>query len=85
MAEDTIAQPDATPPAPKPPIPMLIVQRMGKKFRIVYKANRNLAKFNSGAPVDDGGFDDVMDARIHLAKVSGGQGPTADPEEERVE
>ena len=39
-------------------IPRLRVQRMGKKWRIVYDQNRNLAKFNNGNPVDAGGFAD---------------------------
>jgi len=52
-----------------PIVPKLRVQRMGKRFRIVYDGNRNLAKFNSGKPVDDGGFKDEIDARIKMSKV----------------
>jgi hypothetical protein len=69
-----------TPPIEIPP---LLVQRMGKKFRIVYKENRNLAKFNSGEPVDDGGFQTLEDAQIHMSKVTAGF-KTSDPEEENV-
>jgi hypothetical protein len=57
---------------------------MGKNFRIVYAETRNLARFNSGEAVDDGGFVVEMDARVHMAKVLGEQGPTADPEAEGV-
>ncbi len=64
-------------------IPPLLVQRMGKKFRIVYKETRNLAKFNGGKPVDDGGFTTQADAMIHLSKVISGY-KTTDPEEENV-
>lgn len=38
------------------PIPQLRVQRMGKRFRIVYADGRNLAVFNNGDPLDEGGF-----------------------------
>lgn len=78
MAEDT-----ATPKTPEP-APPLLVQRMGKKFRIVYKETRNLAKFNSGEPVDEGGFETQEEGMIHLSKVTDGL-TTADPEEENVE
>lgn len=54
------------------PVPPLLVQRMGRKFRIVYKETRNLAKFNSGAPVDGGGFDTQEDGMIHLSKITAG-------------
>ncbi len=81
---DKIAQADAQPEAEKPPVPPLRVQRMGRNFRIVYEETRNLARYNSGEAVDDGGFVDEMDARVHLAKVLGEQGPTADPEAETV-
>ncbi len=64
-------------------IPPLLVQRMGKKFRIVYKENRNLAKFNSGDPVDDGGFKTQEEAMIHMSKVTAGFKMT-DPEAENV-
>ena len=65
------------------PVPPLLVQRMGKKFRIVYKETRNLAKFNSGAPVDDGGFKTQEEGMIHLAKVTSGL-TFSDPEAENV-
>jgi hypothetical protein len=49
-------------------IPKLQVQRMGKKWRIVYADTRGLARFNSGQPLDlcegseaAGGFLDVRD------------------------
>jgi len=74
-------------PAPeedRPPIPALKVQRMGKLFRIAYAETRNLAKYNSGDPVDGGGFDDETDAQIFLSKVLGEQGPTRDAEAEGV-
>ncbi len=64
-------------------IPPLKVQRMGKKFRIVYEETRNLAKFNSGEPVDDGVFKTQEDAMIHMSKVTAGFTIT-DPEEEGV-
>ena len=66
-----------------PEIPPLLAQRMGKKFRIVYKETRNLAKFNSGEPVDEGGFETLEDAMIHLHKVTAGF-KTSDPEAENV-
>ncbi len=65
-------------------VPPLLVQRMGKLWRIVYAETRNLARFNSGSAVDEGGFKDQMEAQIHLAKVTGGK-ERADPEEENVE
>lgn len=65
-------------------IPPLLVQRMGKLWRIVYAETRNLARFNSGDPVDAGGFDDQTKAMIHMAKATEGKGRT-DPEEENVE
>jgi len=71
-------------PAPQETVPPLMVQRMGKRFRIAYKENRNLARFNSGEAVDGGGFDDQITAEIHLAKITSGK-TTTDPEEERVE
>ena len=64
-------------------IPPLLVQRMGKNFRIVYKETRNLARFNSGDPVDEGGFETQEDAMIHMSRVTSGL-PTQDPEEENV-
>ena len=65
--------------------PALKVQRMGRKFRIVYVANRNLARYNSGQPVDNGGFEEETDAMIHLAKVMDEQGgQRADPEAENI-
>lgn len=84
MSENDIADPAQQPPAPPPPIPPLKVQRMGKLFRIVYAETRNLAKFNSGKPVDDGGFEKQEEAWIHLSKVKASQGPTQDPEEEGI-
>lgn len=66
------------------PIPALKVQRMGKLFRIAYKETRNLAKFNSGEPVDAGGFENQVDAEIGLVKILAEQGPTADAEVEGV-
>jgi hypothetical protein len=68
---------------PQVEVPPLLVQRMGKKWRIVYKENRNLAKFNSGEPVDDGGFKTQEEAMIHMSKVTSGF-KTSDPEEENV-
>lgn len=81
---DKIAQANAPAEAEKPPVPPLRVQRMGRNFRIVYEETRNLARFNSGEAVDEGGFVEEMAARVHLAKVLGEQGPTADPEAETV-
>jgi hypothetical protein len=81
---DQIRGAQAQPAAEKPPIPPLRVQRMGKNFRIVYEETRNLARYNSGEAVDEGGFSDEMAARVHMATVLGEQGPTADPEEEAV-
>ena len=65
------------------PVPPLLVQRMGRKFRIVYKETRNLARFNSGQPVDDGGFEGQDDAMIHMSKVTAGL-TFSDPEDENV-
>lgn len=75
-----MADNNATPQEEAPP---LLVQRMGKKFRIVYKETRNLAKFNSGEPVDEGGFESMEDGQIHLAKITSGL-KTTDPEAENV-
>ena len=72
------------PATERPPIPALKVQRMGKLFRIAYAETRNLAKFNSGEPVDEGGFDNEVDAQIALSKILGEQGPTVDAEAEGV-
>ncbi len=72
------------PDAERPPIPALKVQRMGKLFRIAYAETRNLAKYNSGEPVDEGGFDTEVDAQIGLSKILGEQGPTIDAEAEVV-
>ncbi len=74
----------APPEETRPPIPALKVQRMGKLFRIAYAETRNLAKFNSGEPVDGGGYDNETDAQIELSKVLGEQGPQADAELEGV-
>ncbi len=65
-------------------VPPLMVQRMGKLWRIVYAETRNLARFNSGDAVDEGGFKDETEAMIHLAKATGGK-ERADPEEENIE
>ncbi len=65
-------------------VPPLKVRRMGKKFRICYEENFNLARYNSGEPVDDGGFEDETQALIAISKLIEGQ-TQADPEEERVE
>jgi len=81
---DELAGDRPEPPATKPPIPALKVQRMGKLFRIAYTATRNLAKFNSGDPVDGGGFDNEIDAQIGLSKILGEHGPQADAEAEGV-
>jgi len=67
---------------------------MGKIWRIVYDETRTLAKFNSGAPVDGGGFADgwegtkkTIDGQIlamqKLAEVMSGQ-VTADHEAENI-
>ena len=82
---DELAGARGAPPVEvRPPIPALKVQRMGKLFRIAYSETRNLAKYNSGEPVDDGGFDNEIDAQIGLSKVLGEQGPTQDAEAEAV-
>ncbi len=64
-------------------MPKLRVQRVGKKFRIVYEETRNVAKFNSGKPLDDGGFDDQTDAYRKMSEVVGDQ-PQADHEAETI-
>ncbi len=74
----------APPEEVRAPIPALKVQRMGKLFRIAYTETRNLAKYNSGEPVDGGGYDTEVDAQIALSKVLGEQGPQADAEAEAV-
>ncbi len=79
-----IRQARSEPEAERPPIPTLKVQRMGKLFRIAYDETRNLAKYNSGEPVDEGGFDTEVDAQIALSKILGEQGPTIDAEAEVV-
>ena len=81
---DKIRQATAPPEEEKPPVPPLRVQRMGRNFRIVYEETRNLARYNSGEAVDDGGFIEELAARVHLAKILGEQGPTADPEAENL-
>lgn len=79
---------------PKTPVPRLRVQRMGKLWRIVYEDTRGLAKFNSGEPVDGGGFEDGWEGREKtidgqllamqkLAMVMNGQ-VTEDPEAENI-
>ncbi len=79
-----LAQARTAPEEERPPIPALKVQRMGKLFRIAYAETRNLAKFNSGEPVDGGGFTNEVDAQIELSRVLGEQGPQADAEAETV-
>lgn len=75
-------------------IPKLRVQRMGKRFRIVYEESRCLAKYNSGEALDDGGFLDeykagekVVDGQLEcmklLTRVTEGQQMT-DPEAEAI-
>lgn len=64
-------------------VPPLKVRRMGKKFRICYEETFNLARYNSGEPVDGGGFDDQTEALIAMSKAIEGQ-QTSDPEEENV-
>ena len=81
---EEVRQARGGPEPERPPIPALKVQRMGKLFRIAYAETRNLAKYNSGEPVDEGGFDTELDAQIGLSKVLGEQGPTADSEAEVV-
>lgn len=82
------------PEAPPPPIPKLHVQRMGKKYRIVYEETRCLAKFNSGTPLDGGGFTDEYEdgkktvdgqmlARQKMSVVIGNQS-VSDPEAEII-
>lgn len=65
-------------------VPPLKVRRMGKKFRICYAENYNLARYNSGDPVDAGGFDEELPAMIAMSKALGTEA-AADPEVERVE
>jgi hypothetical protein len=81
---DELAQDAPEPQDERPPIPALKVQRMGKLFRIAYAATRNLAKFNSGEPVDGGGYDDDITAQIELSKILGEHGPQTDAEAEGV-
>ncbi len=81
---DEVRQARGGPEPERPPIPALKVQRMGKLFRIAYAETRNLAKYNSGEPVDEGGFDNEVDAQIGLSRVLGEQGPTTDAEVEGV-
>ncbi len=64
-------------------MPKLRVQRVGKKFRIVYEETRNVAKFYSGEAVDEGGFDDDIAAYKCLSKVEGDH-PQADHEAEEI-
>ena len=64
-------------------IPKLRVQRVGKKFRIVYEETRNVAKFNSGKPLDNGGYTDQIKAYKRMSKVVGDQ-PQADHEAEGI-
>lgn len=79
-------------------IPKLHVQRVGKKWRIVYYETRNVAKFVNGEPVDGGGFADEWNvdeegkririsgegaARIRMEQAKSGATEN-DPEEENV-
>lgn len=64
-------------------MPKLRVQRVGKKFRIVYEETRNVAKFYSGETVDEGGFDDQVEAYKRLSAVAEGH-PQADHEAETI-
>ena len=64
-------------------MPKLRVQRVGKKFRIVYEETRNVAKFYSGEVVDEGGFDDHIEAYKCLTKVAG-EHPQGDHEAEGI-
>ncbi len=64
-------------------MPKLRVQRVGKKFRIVYEETRNVAKFYSSEVVDDGGFDDQLDAYKRLSTVAG-EHPQGDHEAESI-
>lgn len=64
-------------------MPKLRVQRVGKKFRIVYEETRNVAKFYSGDPVDQGGFDDQLEAYKRLSAVAEDH-PQADHEAEGI-
>lgn len=64
-------------------IPPLLVQRMGKLYRIVYAETRNLARLNNGEAVDEGGFEDQSDAMQHMATVTSGKA-TEDPEAEGI-
>lgn len=75
-------------------IPMLRVQRMGKRFRIVYEESRCLAKFNSGEALDGAGFLDeykdgvkIVDGQLEcmkrLSQVTDGH-QVEDPEAEAV-
>jgi hypothetical protein len=64
-------------------VPPLKVRRMGKKFRICYVENLNLARYNSGEPVDGGGYDNEIDAMIAMSKALG-DSAQGDPEEEKV-
>lgn len=51
-------------PPPPPPVPPMTTRRMGKKWRIIYSETKNLAFFNSGRPVDGGGFlDEYVDGK----------------------
>lgn len=75
-------------------IPQLRVQRMGKRWRIVYDSTRTLAKFNSGEPLDEGGYLDewedgrkTVDGQIlaqqQMVKVTSGES-FEDPEAETI-
>lgn len=83
MNDDDVAQPNLPPAEAPVPIPPMRVQRMGKKWRIVYDETRNLARRLSGQPVDNGGFDDETEAQIALSTITS-SGPRLDPEEENI-
>jgi len=64
-------------------MPKLRVQRVGKKFRIVYEETRNIAKFYSGEHVDGGGFGDTVEAYKRISEVAADQ-PQGDHEAEGI-
>lgn len=82
-----------------PQIPPLSVQRMGKKWRIVYAETKGLARYNSGDPVDGGGYPDkwedgqlielgqdaaMMKLSEVISKATAAGGIYQDPEEENI-
>jgi len=64
-------------------MPKLRVQRVGKKHRIVYEETRNVAKFYSGDPVDEGGYDDTVAAYKRISEVAADH-PQGDHEAEGI-